>query len=71
MDNKEFKKLRGKLKKTQEQIAQLLGVSIKAVHSYEQGSLLVSGHSNVSDCLFHFALRKAHKLPDLLHILIF
>jgi DNA-binding XRE family transcriptional regulator len=37
MDSKEFKKWRKKLNKTQKEIAQLLGVSIKAVHSYEQG----------------------------------
>jgi hypothetical protein len=36
MDSKEFKKLRGKLNKTQKQMAQLLGMSVKAVHSYEQ-----------------------------------
>ncbi|MDL2268539.1 helix-turn-helix domain-containing protein [Desulfosarcina sp. OttesenSCG-928-A07] len=37
MDGKNFRKYRKKLNKTQKQIAQLLGVSIKAVHSYEQG----------------------------------
>ena len=37
MDSTEFKKFRKKLKKTQAQMAQLLGVSLKAVHSYEQG----------------------------------
>ena len=37
MDSTEFKKLRIKIGKTQKQMAQLLGVSIKAVHSYEQG----------------------------------
>mgnify|MGYP002062664703 FL=1 len=37
MDCKEFKKWRDKLNKTQKEIAQLLGVSVKAVHSYEQG----------------------------------
>jgi len=37
MTSKEFKKFRKKLEKTQRQMAQLLGVSIKAVHSYEQG----------------------------------
>jgi DNA-binding XRE family transcriptional regulator len=37
MVTKEFKKLRKKLNKTQKEIAQLLGVSIKAVHSYEHG----------------------------------
>ncbi len=37
MDSKEFKKLRKKLNKSQQQMAQLFGVSIKAVQSYEQG----------------------------------
>jgi DNA-binding transcriptional regulator YiaG len=37
MDSKEFNKLRKKLNKSQQQMALLLGVSIKAVQSYEQG----------------------------------
>jgi len=37
MERTEFKELRARLKKTQAQMAQLLGVSLKAVHSYEQG----------------------------------
>jgi len=37
MDSKEFKHFRQKLDKTQRQIAELLGISLKAVHSYEQG----------------------------------
>ncbi|MFC1516563.1 helix-turn-helix domain-containing protein, partial [Thermodesulfobacteriota bacterium] len=37
MDNKEFAYFRKKLNKTQKQMAQLLGTSLKAVHSYEQG----------------------------------
>ena len=37
MDSKEFKKIRKTLNRTQKGIAPLLGVSIKAVHSYEQG----------------------------------
>ena len=37
MDKNEFKKFRKKLKKTQKELAQLLGTSLKAVHSYEQG----------------------------------
>jgi DNA-binding XRE family transcriptional regulator len=37
MDRSEFKKFRKKLDKTQKQMAQLLGTSLKAVHSYEQG----------------------------------
>jgi DNA-binding XRE family transcriptional regulator len=37
MDKSEFKVLRNKLNKTQKQMAALLGTSLKAVHSYEQG----------------------------------
>ncbi len=37
MKNTQFSALRKKLAKTQKQMAQLLGVSIKAIHSYEQG----------------------------------
>lgn len=37
MNNVQFSALRKKLEKTQKQMAQLLGVSIKAIHSYEQG----------------------------------
>jgi len=37
MDSKEFKNLRKKLNRTQKEIAPLLGVSKKAIHSYEQG----------------------------------
>ena len=44
MDNKEFTTIRKKLNKTQKQMAQLLGTSIKAVTSYEQGWRTVPGH---------------------------
>lgn len=37
MTSDEFKRLRKKLEKTQKQTAGLLGVSLKAIHSYEQG----------------------------------
>ena len=37
MDSKEFKYWRSKLKKTQKEMALLLGTSLKAVRSYEQG----------------------------------
>ncbi len=37
MDKKEFAYLRKQLAKTQKELAVLLGKSIKAVHSYEQG----------------------------------
>ena len=37
MDKDEFKSYRSNLNKTQKQMAQLLGTSLKAIHSYEQG----------------------------------
>jgi transcriptional regulator with XRE-family HTH domain len=37
MEKQEFSFFRKKLGKTQKQMAQLLGKSIKAIHSYEQG----------------------------------
>jgi DNA-binding XRE family transcriptional regulator len=37
MEIKEFKSCRQRMNKTQRQMAQLLGTSIKAIHSYEQG----------------------------------
>ena len=43
MDKAEFKQYRKRLNKTQKQMAQLLGVSIKAIHSYEQGWRTVPG----------------------------
>jgi len=42
MDSKEF---REKLNKTQKEIALLLGVSIKAVHAYEQGWRNIPAHA--------------------------
>ena len=44
MDRKEFAHFRKKLNKTQKQMAQLLGTSIKAVHSYEQGWRTIPTH---------------------------
>jgi hypothetical protein len=40
----EFVAIRKSLSKTQKQMAELLGVSIKAVHSYEQGWRTVPAH---------------------------
>jgi len=44
MDSAEFSILRRKLNKTQKEIALLLGISIKAVKSYEQGWRNVPAH---------------------------
>lgn len=44
MDREEFKNYRKMLGKTQLQMSQLLGTSIKAVHSYEQGWRTIPTH---------------------------
>ena len=44
MTSNEFKVFRKRLEKTQKQMAQLLGTSIKAIHSYEQGWRIVPSH---------------------------
>jgi len=44
MDKKEFAKARKKLEKTQKKLATLLGVSLKAIHSYEQGWRSIPNH---------------------------
>jgi len=41
LERLEFKYFRQKLKKTQQQLADLLGKSVKAIHSYEQGWRLI------------------------------
>ena len=43
-NKKEFKKYRARLDKTQKQMAELLGTSLKAIHSYEQGWRTVPTH---------------------------
>jgi hypothetical protein len=44
MTSEEFIEFRKKLNKTQKQIAELLGTSVKAVHSYEQGWRNIPAH---------------------------
>ena len=44
LDKKEFSYFRKKLNKTQKKMAELLGTSLKAVHSYEQGWRTVPTH---------------------------
>lgn len=44
MEKQEFKEIRERLNKTQKEMAQLIGTSIKAVHSYEQGWRRVPHH---------------------------
>ena len=56
MKDKEFSALRKKLEKTQKQMAQLLGPSIKAIHSYEQGWRTIPVH--VERQLYFLVTRK-------------
>jgi len=44
LESKEFSQFRKKLKKTQKQMAELLGTSLKAIHSYEQGWRSIPTH---------------------------
>jgi DNA-binding transcriptional regulator YiaG len=44
MDRNEFKYYRKKLDKTQKQMSVLLGTSLKAIHSYEQGWRTIPSH---------------------------
>ncbi len=44
VDNEEFRTIRKRLQKTQKELAELLGSSLKAVSSYEQGWRSIPGH---------------------------
>jgi len=44
MEQQQFKQIRARLNKTQKQMSQLIGTSIKAVHSYEQGWRKIPHH---------------------------
>lgn len=44
MESGEFIRLRKRIGKTQKEMAQLLGTSIKAIHSYEQGWRSIPAH---------------------------
>ena len=63
MEKEEFVVARKKLAKTQKEISQLLGVSAKAIYSYEQGWRTIPTH--VERQIFFLLSRKngSHKLP--------
>ena len=58
MDKTVFSVFRKKLQKTQKEMAQLLGTSIKAIHSYEQGWRSIPVH--VERQLYFLMIRKLH-----------
>jgi len=45
METQEFKNFRKNLKKTQKEMARLLGISVKAIRSYEQGWRSIPAHA--------------------------
>ena len=59
MDSNEFIEIRKKLEKTQTEIANLLGISLKAVCSYEQGWRTIPTH--VERQLIFLLARKGHR----------
>ena len=58
MDSKEFIDIRKKLAKTQKGLASLLGISLKAVCSYEQGWRTIPSH--VERQLLFLLVKKVH-----------
>ncbi|NOR23188.1 MAG: transcriptional regulator [Desulforhopalus sp.] len=58
MDSKEFVDIRKKLAKTQKELASLLGISLKAVCSYEQGWRTIPSH--VERQLIFLLAKKIH-----------
>ena len=59
MEKAEFSQYRKKMGKTQKQLAGLLGMSLKAVHSYEQGLRAVPTHIERHLMFLLFNQRKA------------
>jgi hypothetical protein len=60
LEAKEFAVLRKSMDKTQKQIAQLLGSSLKAIHSYEQGWRTIPAHAE-RQMLFLTAMKNKSK----------
>ena len=58
MDSTKFKQLRKKIGKTQKELAELLGTSLKAICSYEQGWRSIPTH--VERQIYFLLSRKAH-----------
>ena len=63
MDQKEFQVSREQLRKTQKQLSELLGISLKAVQSFEQGWRKVPVHIE-RQILFLLTLRKKRTGAD-------
>ena len=64
MDSREFAHLRKSLNKTQKDIATLLGASLKAVHSYEQGWRTIPVHVERQMLFLYLRRREASQKPN-------
>lgn len=63
MEKEEFSKIRKQLGKTQKQLAALLGMSLKTIHSYEQGWRSIPAH--IERQLFFLLIKQRGKNPEL------
>ncbi len=63
MKGKEFKRFRKRMNKTQIQMGQLLGVSVKAVHSYEQGWRNIPAHAERQMLFLISKMRENPEVP--------
>jgi len=63
MEKKELSKIRHRLQKSQKQMAQLLGTSLKAIQSFEQGWRNIPVHAE-RQVLFLLALKKLPQKKD-------
>ncbi|MHC4489824.1 MAG: helix-turn-helix domain-containing protein [Planctomycetota bacterium] len=59
MDKKEFSQIRHHIGKTQSQMAQLLGISLKAIQSFEQGWRNIPVHVE-RQVLFLLVMKRRH-----------
>ncbi|HET98186.1 MAG TPA: transcriptional regulator [Desulfurivibrio alkaliphilus] len=63
MESSDFFKIRKKLQKTQKEISELLGTSIKAIHSYEQGWRSIPPHVERQMYFLVSRQRELHEKP--------
>ena len=63
MKSKEFKRFRKRMNKTQHQMGQLLGLSVKAVHSYEQGWRNIPAHAERQMLFLISKMRENPEVP--------
>jgi hypothetical protein len=64
MDSEEFSTFRKKMNKTQQQLAQLLGTSVKAIHSYEQGWRTIPPHAQRQILFLITRMNRKKRLAD-------